>query len=94
MRIQLEDQVFPKMCGHTPTVELSPSKTQFIIESLFPRVITASLPHCCCENRRAHWSRASTQALRRADRFLEAGPNVIFIEKSESTEDMRRIGDI
>jgi len=41
----------------------------------------------------ARYSEGMDEALRRADRFLNAGADVLFVESPESLEELRRVGE-
>ena len=90
--IQLEDQQFPKKCGHmlgrrvVPAEEMA-AKVKVAAESRSDRnfVIVARTD--------ARTEFGLDEALRRAERYLAAGADVLFIESPESAEEMRRIGE-
>ncbi len=89
--IQLEDQVFPKKCGHTPTRQVVPSvemvrKIQVAVDS---RQSEDFLVIARTDARTAH---GLDEAIRRAVAYGEAGADLIFVESPESTEEMARIG--
>lgn len=88
--IQLEDQVFPKKCGHTPKREVIPaedmaSKVRVACES---RVSDNFLIIARTDARTEH---GLEEALRRGQVYADAGADVIFIESPESEEELRRI---
>jgi 2-methylisocitrate lyase-like PEP mutase family enzyme len=89
--IQLEDQEFPKKCGHTP------GRRVIAIEDMRQRIEVA------VEARRdpeflivAHTDARSSldldEALRRGEAYVKAGADVLFIESPESEAEMARIG--
>lgn len=89
--IQLEDQEFPKKCGHTPGRRVVP------MEDMVRKIRVA------CEARTnkdfliiartdARTTLGLDEALRRAEAYAEAGADVLFVESPESVEEMRRIG--
>ncbi|WP_206454562.1 isocitrate lyase/PEP mutase family protein [Aurantimonas marina] len=89
--IQLEDQVFPKKCGHTPTRQVVPSdemvrKIQVAVDS---RQNDDFLVIARTDARTAH---GLDEAIRRAVAYGEAGADLIFAESPESVEEMARIG--
>jgi len=89
--IQLEDQVFPKKCGHTPTRQVVPSdemvrKIQVAVDA---RQSDDFLVIARTDARTAH---GLDEAIRRAVAYGEAGADLIFVESPESTEEMARIG--
>ncbi|HMS06511.1 MAG TPA: isocitrate lyase/PEP mutase family protein [Burkholderiaceae bacterium] len=89
--IQLEDQEFPKKCGHTPGRRVIP------LEDMVRKIRVAA------ESRRtpdlliiartdARTSLGLDEALRRGEAYAKAGADILFIESPESEEEMRRIG--
>jgi 2-methylisocitrate lyase-like PEP mutase family enzyme len=90
--IQLEDQEFPKKCGHTEFRRVIPAddavaKIRVAVEARPDRdfLIVARTD--------ARYSEGLDSALRRAERFLEAGADVLFVESVESLEELRRVGE-
>jgi carboxyvinyl-carboxyphosphonate phosphorylmutase len=90
--IQLEDQEFPKKCGHTP------GRRVIAAEDMVRKIAVA------VESRRsddfviiartdARTSLGLDEAVRRARLYREAGADILFIESPETEEEMRRIGD-
>ena len=89
--IQLEDQEFPKKCGHTPGRRVIPAedmarKIEVAVES------RRSDDFLIVTRTDARSSLGLNEALRRAQLYAEAGADVLFIESPESEEEMRRIG--
>lgn len=89
--IQLEDQEFPKKCGHTPgrrviPIEQAAAKIRVAAESRDSRdfLIVART-----DARTAH---GLDEALRRAEAFAEAGADILFVESPETVEEMEKIG--
>lgn len=87
--IQLEDQQFPKKCGHTPMRRVIP------LEEAVGKIRVA----CAARDSMLVVARTDArtmhgldEALRRADAFVEAGADLIFVEAPESREDMAAIG--
>ncbi|MET0868142.1 MAG: isocitrate lyase/PEP mutase family protein [Pseudorhodoplanes sp.] len=89
--IQIEDQEFPKKCGHTPGRRVVP------IEDAVRRIRVA------CEARSskdflivartdARTSLGLDEALRRGEAFVKAGADILFIESPESEAEMEKIG--
>ncbi|MBC5764015.1 isocitrate lyase/PEP mutase family protein [Ramlibacter albus] len=89
--IQLEDQEFPKKCGHTPGRRVVP------MQDMVRKIRVA------CESRSskdfliiartdARTSLGLDEALRRAHAYAEAGADILFVESPESVEEMERIG--
>ncbi|GHD55076.1 carboxyvinyl-carboxyphosphonate phosphorylmutase [Thalassobaculum fulvum] len=89
--IQLEDQEFPKKCGHTPgrrviPIEQAAAKIRVAAEARDSRdfLIVART-----DARTAH---GLDEALRRAEAFAEAGADILFVESPETVEEMEKIG--
>ncbi|MBS0559880.1 MAG: isocitrate lyase/PEP mutase family protein [Proteobacteria bacterium] len=90
--IQLEDQVFPKKCGHTEYRRVIPAEEA---EQKI-RVAVASRPSedfLIVARTDARYAEGLDEALRRAERFLRAGADVLFVESPESEEEFRRVGE-
>ncbi|MBV9782250.1 MAG: isocitrate lyase/PEP mutase family protein [Acidisphaera sp.] len=90
--IQIEDQEFPKKCGHTEFRRVIPAedavaKIRVAVEA---RPSTEFLIVARTDARYAH---GIDEALRRAERFLEAGADILFVESPESLEEMRRVAE-
>jgi 2-methylisocitrate lyase-like PEP mutase family enzyme len=90
--IQLEDQEFPKKCGHmlgrrVIDAEDMAAKVRVAVESRSdPDFLVVARTD-------ARTTLGLDESLRRAERYLEAGADVLFIESPESVEEMRRIGE-
>ena len=89
--IQLEDQEFPKKCGHTPGRRVIPTadmvkKIQVAVEA---RASADFLVIARTDARTAH---GLDEALRRGEAYAKAGADVLFIESPESVDEMREIG--
>jgi 2-methylisocitrate lyase-like PEP mutase family enzyme len=89
--IQLEDQEFPKKCGHmlgrrVVPVEDMAAKIRVAVDSRSDRdfLIIARTD--------ARTVNGLDDALRRAEVYLRAGADILFIESPESVEEMERIG--
>lgn len=89
--IQLEDQEFPKKCGHTPGRRVIP------IEDMVKKIQVA------CEARKsddfliiartdARTELGLEEALKRAQSYADAGADVLFVESPENEEEMTEIG--
>ncbi len=90
--IQLEDQEFPKKCGHmlgrrVIAAEDMAAKVRVAVDSRADRnfLVIARTD--------ARTTLGLDEALRRAERYLEAGADVLFVESPESIEEMRAIGE-
>lgn len=87
--IQIEDQEFPKKCGHTPYRRVIP------LEDMVAKVRVA------VESRRdsnflviartdARGAEGFDAAVRRGQAYAEAGADVVFVEALQSEDEMRR----
>jgi 2-methylisocitrate lyase-like PEP mutase family enzyme len=88
--IQIEDQEFPKKCGHTPYKRCVP------VEDMVEKIKVA------CEAREdkenflviartdARASLGVDEAMRRLEAYAEAGADILFFEAPQSEEEMRR----
>jgi 2-methylisocitrate lyase-like PEP mutase family enzyme len=90
--IQIEDQEFPKKCGHmlgrrvVPAEDMA-AKVRVAVES---RGDSNFLIIARTDSRT---TLGLDEALRRAERYLRSGADVLFVESPESIEEMRRIGE-
>ena len=89
--VQLEDQEFPKKCGHTPgrrvvPVETMAAKIRVAVESRSDRNLKV------IARTDARTTLGLDEALRRAEAYLEAGADILFVESPESIDEMQRIG--
>jgi 2-methylisocitrate lyase-like PEP mutase family enzyme len=89
--IQLEDQEFPKKCGHTPGRRVIPvadmvRKIRVAVDS------RASKDFLIIARTDARTTLGLDEALRRAEAYAKAGADILFVESPESEEEMRRIG--
>lgn len=90
--IQLEDQEFPKKCGHTEFRRVIPmqdavDKVRVAVDA---RPCTDFLIVARTDARYAH---GMDEALRRGEAFLKAGADILFVESPESLEELRLIGE-
>ncbi len=89
--IQLEDQEFPKKCGHTPGRRVIPTadmakKIRVAAES------RDSKDFLIVARTDARTTLGLDEALRRAEAYAKAGADILFVESPESEEEMRTIG--
>jgi len=89
--IQLEDQEFPKKCGHTPGRRVIPmedmvKKIRVAAES------RASRDFLIIARTDARTTLGLDEALRRMDAYAKAGADILFVESPETVEEMRKIG--
>ena len=88
--IQIEDQEFPKKCGHTPFRRVIP------VEDMVAKIRVASDAREDQQNfliiarTDARQSEGLDGALRRLEAYARAGADVLFPESLESEEEMRR----
>ena len=90
--IQIEDQEFPKKCGHTP------------FKRIIPMIDMVEKVKVACEARRnpretliiartdARQSEGFEGAIKRGIAYGEAGADIVFIEALESEDEMRAAG--
>ena len=89
--IQIEDQEYPKKCGHTPGRRVVP------IDDAARRIkvaceARASKDFLVIARTDARTSLGLDEALRRGEAFLKAGADLLFIESPESEEELEKIG--
>jgi 2-methylisocitrate lyase-like PEP mutase family enzyme len=89
--IQLEDQEFPKKCGHTPGRRVIP------VEDMVKKIKVAaearsSRDFLVIARTDARTTLGLDEALRRAEAYANAGADILFVESPESEEEMRAIG--
>ena len=89
--IQIEDQVFPKRCGHTPGRRVVP------VDDMVRKVEVAAASRTSRDFLIVARTDARTrlgldEALRRGEAYARAGADILFIESPESEEEMVRIG--
>ncbi len=88
--IQIEDQEFPKRCGHTPNrrvidAEEMVLKVRAAVES------RASRDFLVIVRTDARTSLGLDEALRRAELYARAGADILFIESPETEPELERI---
>ncbi|HEY1246795.1 MAG TPA: isocitrate lyase/PEP mutase family protein [Hyphomicrobiaceae bacterium] len=89
--IQIEDQVFPKRCGHTPGRRVVPLEE--MVRKVEVAVASRASPDFLIVARTdARTSLGLDEALRRGEAYARAGADVLFVESPESEEEMARIG--
>lgn len=89
--MMLEDQTWPKRCGHLAgktvvPVEVMEAKVRAAVAE---RLDPATFIFARTDARAVH---GLDDAMRRAERYLRAGAEGLFIEAPESVEELRRIG--
>ena len=90
--IQLEDQQFPKTCGHTPGLR-PVIPTDEAVAKIRVAVDSRQSPDFLIIARTdARADHGLDEALRRGEAFAKAGADVLFIEGPQSVDEMREIG--
>ncbi|MBV8794170.1 MAG: isocitrate lyase/PEP mutase family protein [Hyphomicrobiales bacterium] len=89
--IQLEDQEFPKKCGHTP------QRRVISTEEMARKIAVAaearrSPDFLIIARTDARTSKGLPEAIRRARAYAEAGADMLFIESPESEDELATIG--
>lgn len=89
--IQIEDQAFPKKCGHAQGQKLIPAEDMVrkIKVALDSRMSEDFLIIARTDARKAA---GKDEALRRLEAFQEAGADILFYEAPASTEEMAEAG--
>jgi 2-methylisocitrate lyase-like PEP mutase family enzyme len=89
--IQLEDQEFPKKCGHmlgrrvVPVADMAAKIRVAVDARTDPNFLVIARTD-------SRTTLGLDEALRRAEAYLKAGADLLFIESPESIEEMERIG--
>ena len=89
--IQLEDQVSPKKCGHTPDRKVIP------VEDMVSKIKVAltardSEDFLVIARTDSRTGLGIEEAIHRGQAFADAGADIIFVESPESVEEMVEIG--
>lgn len=90
--IQLEDQEFPKKCGHTEFRRVI-AEADAVAKIRVAVDARPSREFLIVARTDARYAEGLDSALRRAERFLEAGADVLFVESPESLEELRRVAE-
>ncbi len=88
--IQLEDQEFPKRCGHTPDRPVIPLD-EAVTKIRVAHDSRSSEDFLIIARTDARTDLGLDEALRRAEAFAEAGADVLFVEAPESEAEMEQI---
>jgi 2-methylisocitrate lyase-like PEP mutase family enzyme len=89
--IQLEDQEFPKKCGHTPGRRVIPMKD--MVQKIEVAVASRTDPNFKIIARTdARTTLGLDEALKRGEAYARAGADILFIESPESQQEMMQIG--
>lgn len=90
--IQLEDQVFPKRCGHLPD-------KQVVDAAVFEQTLAAALDARSDDNlllvarTDARGPLGLDAAIERANRYAQAGADIVFVEAPQDVGEIERIAD-
>lgn len=90
--IQIEDQEFPKKCGHTEFRRVIPAD-EAVAKIRVAVDARPSRDFLIVARTDARYSEGMDAALRRGERFLEAGADILFVESPESHEELRRVAE-
>jgi 2-methylisocitrate lyase-like PEP mutase family enzyme len=89
--IQIEDQVFPKRCGHTLGRRVVP--VEDMVRKIEVAAASRASPDFLIVARTdARTSLGLDEAMHRGEAYARAGADILFIESPESEEEMARIG--
>jgi 2-methylisocitrate lyase-like PEP mutase family enzyme len=88
--IQLEDQAFPKKCGHLPDKELV-SEDQFLATLGAALAARTDAGLLIIARTDARGPLGLDEAIRRANRYAAEGADIIFVEAPQSDEEVTRI---
>ncbi len=88
--VQIEDQTFPKRCGHFAGKGVAPLAEMLtkIRAAVDARTDPDFLIVARTDARAAH---GFDHAIERAERFAEAGADVLFVEATENVDEIRRL---
>ena len=88
--VQIEDQIFPKRCGHFAGKEVAPIEEMLgkIKAAVDARADENFLVIARTDARAKHGFEA---AIERAQRFSEAGADILFVEATQSADEVRRL---
>ena len=90
--IQIEDQEFPKKCGHTPNRRVT--ALDDMLRKIEVAVDSRSTPDFLIIARTdARTSLGLDEAIRRGRAFAAAGADIVFVESPESEAEMQAISD-
>ena len=90
--IQLEDQEYPKRCGHTKNRKVIP------LEDMVRKIKIAALSRASSNflvvaRTDARTEHGLAEAMHRSEAYINAGADVLFLESPESVEEMRSIAE-
>ena len=89
--VQIEDQHFPKKCGHTKNRRVIPKSE--MVDKIKVAVDSRHSPDLLLIARTdARTAHGLEEALERGHAYAEAGADILFIESPETEEELARIG--
>jgi 2-methylisocitrate lyase-like PEP mutase family enzyme len=88
--IQLEDQEFPKKCGHTPGRRVIPMADMVRKIRVAAEARTGDMQIIARTDART--TLGLDEDLRRADAYANAGADILFVESPESEKELEKIG--
>lgn len=88
--IQIEDQMFPKKCGHTAGRQVIPAE-DMARKIRVAREARDDAEFLIIARTDARTTHGIAEALRRAEVYARAGADILFVESPESEEEMRSI---
>lgn len=89
--IQLEDQQFPKKCGHTPGRNVVPAE-EMVQKIKVARETRSDSNFLIVARTDARTTLGINEALRRGEAYIKAGADMLFIESPETIEELETIG--
>ena len=90
--IQLEDQEYPKRCGHTKNRKVIPSE-DMVRKIKVAALSRASNNFLVVARTDARTEHGLAEAMHRSEAYIKAGADVLFVESPESLEEMRSIAE-
>jgi 2-methylisocitrate lyase-like PEP mutase family enzyme len=89
--IQIEDQEFPKKCGHTPGRRVIPA-AEMVRKIKVASDARSTADFLIIARTDARTSLGLDEAIRRAEAYARAGADILFVEALESEAEMARLG--
>lgn len=90
--IQIEDQILPKRCGHMDGKELV-GREEAVARIRSAVASRASSDFLVIARTDARSVKGMDEALWRADAFLAAGADILFVEAPQSVEELQQVGE-
>jgi 2-methylisocitrate lyase-like PEP mutase family enzyme len=88
--IQIEDQEFPKKCGHTPNKRCVPTEDMVEKIKVAAEAREDKKNFLIVARTDARASMGMDEAMRRLEAFARAGADILFFEAPQSEDEMRR----